>query len=287
MGMGMMGMMGMGMMGGGHKTTPPAEKPPDLKREEQIQLGTNFVTRIEVRRQPKAQIRAYLERQMGLSDSETNEVLRRSGIDPAAGQEERISGRDAYLVSHDSEARRSSPALSPDGNDAEQHSMGDQSLQAGQTTASLAYAAAAAVLAPSKKSWKSWLCGHSAEEAALKAYQSYQQQLLQQAYSSAGQYVPSTLVLQAGEAGASAVGPGRSMGYRIMLVLVVGCWLLARAGLARWLLYQLAASCGTQAPDLPTYLARGRMRKCNVSKILRKVGHHNLQPALTMLAVRC
>lgn len=43
------------------------------------------VGRLEVRSQPLAQIEAYLERQMGLTQSESNEVLRRSGIDPTAG----------------------------------------------------------------------------------------------------------------------------------------------------------------------------------------------------------
>ena len=249
MGMSMMGMMGMvGMMGSGKRNTPPAEKPPDLKREEHIQLGTNFVNRIEVRRQPLAQIRAYLERQMGLSESESNEVLRRSGIDPTAGREERLGGRDAYLASRESGARKSSRARSSDGD--EQSGMGDpaQPLQPGQIPVSLAYAAAAAALAPPQSSWRSWLFGPSAEEATLKAYHSYQQQLLQQAYSSAGQYTPSTLVLQGADAGTVAMmGTGRWMSRRFMLVLMVGFWLLARAGLARWLLDRLAASCGELA----------------------------------------
>jgi hypothetical protein len=231
--------------GDDQKTSPPAEKTPDLKREEHIQLGTNFVTRLEVRRQPLAQIRSYLERQMGLTESETNEVLRRSGIDPTAGQAEQISGRDAYLASRrKSETRQSSRAIS---SNAEQSNIGNQteSFQPGQVPTSLAYAAAAAALAPPQRSWKSWLFGPSAEDATLKAYHSYQQQLLQHAYSAEfPQYSPSTIVLQPGDVGAAApMGSGSWMSRRLVLVLVIVC-VLARAGLARWLLYRVAAWCG-------------------------------------------
>ena len=241
MSMGMMGMMG--MMGSGQKTSPPAEKPPDLKREEHIQLGTNFVTRLEVRRQPLAQIRSYLERQMGLTESETNEVLRRSGIDPTAGQAEQISGREAYLASRGKSERGQSSRAPPA--DAEQGDTADETglVQSGQVPASLAYAAAAAVLAPPQRTWQSWLFGPSVEEATLKAYQSYQQQLLQQAYSATAQHAPSTIVLQPGDAGAAAA-MGTWTSRRLLLVAVVGLWLLARAGVARWLLYRLAAGCG-------------------------------------------
>ena len=74
-----------GMGGGGSSTTPKKENPPGLQREEHIQLGTNFVSRLEVRSQPLPQIKSYLTRQLGLTESELNEVLRRSGIDPTAG----------------------------------------------------------------------------------------------------------------------------------------------------------------------------------------------------------
>jgi hypothetical protein len=64
-GMGMMGMsgmggmgMGMGMMGGGgtQQPAPKIEHPPGLQREDHIQLGTNFVSRLEVRSQPVVQV---------------------------------------------------------------------------------------------------------------------------------------------------------------------------------------------------------------------------------------
>jgi hypothetical protein len=77
MGMGGMGMGGMGMGGGGsQKPAPKVIHPPGVEREDHIQLGSNFVSRLEVRAQPVSQIKAYLTRQMGLTESETHEVLR-------------------------------------------------------------------------------------------------------------------------------------------------------------------------------------------------------------------
>jgi len=269
MSMGMsMGMGGMGMMGGGGgaTTTPKAEHPPDLTREEHIQLGTNFVSRVEVKRQPLPQITAYLERQMGLTQSETNEVLRRSGIDPTAGVAEYRDdrrGRGAG-ASDTGGSRRSSRAVGRGGEGDELGEVGQQQqdggygmAQPGQMPASLAFAAAAAALAPPQPTWKSWLLGPGADEAQQQAYRSYQQQLLQQAYQSAGQVAPSTMVLE----GAGATGGSSAMmppsvprswltGRRLLLAAAIALWLIR----SNWgsirpvvvaVLQQLATSCGT------------------------------------------
>jgi hypothetical protein len=231
-GMGMMGMsgmggmgMGMGMMGGGgtQQPAPKIEHPPGLQREDHIQLGTNFVSRLEVRSQPVVQvcstgtfhppsssrhtpgrsppgpfgscsglltsvppqIKAYLTRQMGLTESEVNEVLRRTGIDPAAGRAQRSEQQ---------------PGRGPGG-------AAGQQQQQQQLPASFAYGAMAAALAPPQRTWRQWLLGPtSAEAQQAAAAQAMQQQLLEQAYRTPGSAAPPVLVF---EEAAAAAGIGR------------------------------------------------------------------------------
>ena len=245
--------------GGGSRRTPKQEHPPDLTREEHIQLGTNFVSRAEVKRQPLPQITAYLERQMGLTQSETNEVLRRSGIDPTAGVAEYRDDRRGRGLRRagmgDSRSSSRSARRLDDGYEMEadeQQGQGNGMGLPGRMPASLAYAAAAAALAPPNPTWKTWLFGPGADEAQRQAYRSYQQQLLQQAYQSAGQVAPSTMVLE-------SMGPGAMMppsyprrwltGRRLLLVVAVVLWIIrANWGSVRPLLVtilqQVAASCG-------------------------------------------
>lgn len=253
----------MGGGGGGSRSTPKQEHPPDLTREEHIQLGTNFVSRAEVKRQPLPQITAYLERQMGLTQSETNEVLRRSGIDPTAGVAEYRDdrrGRGLRLAGMgDSRSSSRSASRLDDGYEMEgdeQQGQGNGMGLPGRMPASLAYAAAAAALAPPQPTWKTWLFGPGADEAQQQAYRSYQQQLLQQAYQSAGQVAPSTMVLES-MGGGAMMPPSypRSWltGRRLLLVVAVVLWIIrANWGSVRPLLVtilqRVAASCGACEP---------------------------------------
>ncbi len=251
----------MGGGGGGSRPTPKQEHPPDLTREEHIQLGTNFVSRAEVQRQPLTQITAYLDRQMGLTQSETNEVLRRSGIDPTAGVAEYRDDRrgrggmsaragmgDARSSSRGANRGDNGGGMQSDGAQGQGNDMG----LGGQMPASLAYAAAAAALAPPQPTWKTWVLGPGADEAQQQAHRAHQQQLLQQAYQSAGQVAPSTMVLE-GAGGGAMMPPSapRSWlsGRRLLLVAAVVLWIIR----ANWgsfrpllvtILHQVAASCG-------------------------------------------
>lgn len=225
------------MMGGGGqaRSTPKPEHPPDLTREEHIQLGTNFVSRTEVKRQPLSQITAYLERQMGLTQSETDEVLRRSGIDPTAGVAEfRDDRRGRRSIGARADSRQSSRTARGLGDsDEPQHGQhqGDEGSMgvAGQMPASLAYAAAAAALAPPQPTWKTWLLGPAADEAQQQAYRSYQQELLQQAYQSAGQVAPSTMVLE-GAGGNAMMPPPAPRSWltsrRLLLATAIVLWII-------------------------------------------------------------
>lgn len=247
--------------GGGSRPAPKQEHPPDLTREEHIQLGTNFVSRAEVKRQPLTQITAYLDRQMGLTQSETNEVLRRSGIDPTAGVAEYRDDRrgrggmsaragmgDARASSRGANRGDNGDGMRSGGPQGDSNGMG----LPGQMPASLAYAAAAAALAPPQPTWKTWVLGPGADEAQRQAHRAHQQQLLQQAYQSAGHVAPSTMVLE-GAWGGAMMPPSapRSWlsGRRLLLVAAVVLWIIrANWGSVRPLLVtilqQVAASCG-------------------------------------------
>ena len=127
MGMGGMGMGGMGMRGGGMgmrgggmqgmqgmqgqqamMPPPPPEEPEPEIREKEVQQALEFVQKDEVkmngdedeetREKKLAQIIQYLEKNMGLNEDELNAVMKRSGIDPNAGD-----SSDGFATSSDSD----------------------------------------------------------------------------------------------------------------------------------------------------------------------------------------
>ena len=86
---GMQGMQGMPMM-----PPDPEDEEPEI-REKQVQQALEFVSKPEVmpkedeeeeeRQKKMEQITQYLDKNMGLNEDEMNAVLKRSGLDPKAG----------------------------------------------------------------------------------------------------------------------------------------------------------------------------------------------------------
>ena len=251
MGMGGMGMMGggMGMMGGGMgmggggggdtEKAPPIEIAPDLTRAEYIQLGTDLVGRPEVSGQPQTEIRGYLTRKLGLTHSETTEVMRSAGFGEDSGDwSDRRGHRELAAVARQ-DSDTSPPAPAAAGGTAAEGGKGDEldALQelfqgsSGLLSAPLAYAAAAATAAPALDTWKGWFMGPSAEEVEQRVYRAYEQQILQ----SAAAMSPATALSPSAAVGSIVVptnGPSmiqrllRSSAGKGLLILLFGCWLL-------------------------------------------------------------
>ena len=273
MGMGGMGMMGGGMMGGGGgggggKRAPAIETPPDLTRAEYIQLGTDLVSREEVKGQPQAETRTYLQRQLGLTQSETAEVMRRAGFgEPPAGESDPRGGRELAAVARQhADTQESSPSDTDNSGSGERPPMDALRLlfegSQGLLSAPLAAAAAAAAAAPEIPTWRSFMLGPSAEEAQQRTFRLYEQTVLQQAAAVASPVMAAvpqsaavgTIVLPTqrhGMLGAAGRTLFRSSVGKGLLLTAFCVWLLRSElkPLLTRMFHAVLAKCGLQVVD--------------------------------------
>jgi hypothetical protein len=256
-GMGMMGGMGMGGgMGGGQRATAPKVEPAAELREDQIQTAITFVGKPEVRTQKIRQVKAYLSQQMGLTNAELVEVMKRSGMeDPFAPVQDTDSEEEEEQPLPSRRALRGPSPL------VEQPQQPSADLW-GSVPAPLAYsAAAAALMVPDHKSWLERLTGTGTKtRARALLQQQLQQQLMDQARAGVGQSVSPVIVINQPP---SALGLGRAGLSRTQWLFVVCCcmavgfygfrvaWRESVLPLLRRLLVRLGRPLGLQITECP------------------------------------
>ena len=208
---GMQGQQGMQQM----QMMPPEEEEEPEIREKQVQQALEFVEKPEVapseddddeaKEKKMEQIKEYLDKNMGLNEDEMNAVLKRSGLDPTAG---------------DSSDDSSSESDEEDDEELDYEAQQNHDMR-GSIPAPVALSLVALLVsAPNHRAWWQWVMGSQPAPVGTPL----QQQLRPGVHAAAAPPQTPPIVVVNQPPGGAAAARAQPWGARRWIITLIGFW---------------------------------------------------------------